>query len=109
MTILAYEKLVRDKIPEIIKANGQKGFFRILEDEEYQIKLNEKMKEELIEYLTSNSEREAVQELADMSEIIDAILELKGVSKEKFCAFKQKRKEDRGGFQKRLLLEKVEK
>lgn len=108
MGVKIYGKLVRDRIPEIIKANGQKGYFRVLEDDEFKAKLNEKLCEELREYLNSKSTDEAVLELADLSEIMDAILKQNGVSREKFEALKQEKRIKHGGFQKKIFLEKVE-
>ena len=76
-----YNKLVRDKIPEIIAAdNGKTCVTRIMEDDEYLETLNTKMQEELKEYLESGD----VKELADLEEILRAILDIKGVSYEEF-------------------------
>ena len=76
-----YNKLVRDKIPEIIAAdNGKTCVTRIMEDDEYLETLNTKMQEELKEYLESGD----VKEPADLEEILRAILDIKGVSYEEF-------------------------
>lgn len=73
-----YNKLVRDKIPEIMISNGAKPVVRELSDEEYSVELNKKLQEEVTEYLES----ENIEELADIQEVILAILKLKGVSEE---------------------------
>ena len=95
-------KLVRDKIPEIIKHNAQKSKTHIANDTEYWQKLKEKLREECDEFIEAENE----EELADILEVIDAIIKckkFKSVEKIKLKKFKE-----RGGFQKRIILEKVE-
>jgi len=74
-----YNKLVRDNIPEIMIKNGAKPVTRILTEEEYLKELNKKLLEEVNEYLESGS----IEELADIEEVIIAILNAKKTSKEK--------------------------
>ena len=71
-----YNKLVRDNIPDIIKKNGATPIVRILDDEEYFKELNRKLKEELNEYLDGND----IEELADLYEVMLAILDYKKMS-----------------------------
>ncbi len=99
-----YNKLVRDKIPEIIVADNCTPITRILSDEEYLIELNIKLKEELNEYLESNS----VEELADMMEVMLGILDNKGVSFDEFDSIRKQKVLKRGAFNKKIYLEKVE-
>ena len=100
-----YHKLVRDKIPEIIEAAGKKCEIRKLEDdEEYLLELNWKLQEELNEYRDSG----AVEELADLVEVVQAIVRLKGISQRKFEGIMAKKREERGGFEERVYLVKVE-
>lgn len=100
-----YHKLVRDKIPEIIEAAGKKCEIRTLEDdEEYLLELNWKLQEEIHEYQESG----AVDELADLVEVAQAIARLKGVSQRKFEEIIAKKREERGGFEERVYLVKVE-
>ena len=76
-----YNKLVRDKIPAIIVAdNGKTCKTRIMEDDEYLESLNTKMQEELKEYLESGD----VEGLADLEEVLRAILDVKKVNYEEF-------------------------
>lgn len=99
-----YNKLVRDKIPEIIAGdNGKTCVTRIMEDEEYSESLNRKMQEELNEYLESGE----IEELADLEEVLRAILDVKGVSYEEFEKIRNRKAEKRGAFQKKIFLESV--
>ena len=98
---MEYHKLVRDKIPEIIKAKGEMAMTHIADDAEYGIKLYEKLEEEVAEYLKD----ESVGEIADILEVIDAIAEYKGFSQEEILATKQKKAENRGRFEQRIILD----
>ena len=96
-----YNKLIRDRIPEIIEASGKTCRVRILEEKEYLQELNRKLTEELKEYQESGE----LEELADLVEIVYAIAEHKGSSIEEFERIRQNKREKRGGFEKRLFLE----
>ena len=101
MTIKKYDKLVRDKIPDIITQNGKICKFRIAHREEYRKKLMEKLQEETNEFL----ETPCVEELADIKEVIDALLvEYRWTSLKAMVQFK---KITRGGFDKRIILQEV--
>ena len=93
-------KLVRDKIPEIIKRNGEIPNIRVANDQEYWQKLKEKLQEEVDEFLKDNSE----EELIDILEVINAITEFKKFDKEKLELLREKKAEERGRFQKRIIL-----
>ena len=73
-----YNKLVRDKIPEIISKDNRKAITKILNDEEYLNELNKKLKEEVNEYFEDNN----LEELADIVEVIYGILNAKNVTLE---------------------------
>ncbi|NRF94826.1 nucleoside triphosphate pyrophosphohydrolase [Paenibacillus frigoriresistens] len=105
--MIAYKKLVRDKIPQIIEAQGKKAEIRVLSDVEYKAMLNQKLHEEFLEYTHANEE-DQVAELADLVEVVYGILESKGVSIEDFERVRLKKWEERGGFKKKLFLESVE-
>ena len=99
--MVIYNKLVRDKIPEIIAGdNNGKCETRILDDQEYLEELNKKLKEELNEYLESGE----VEELADLEEVLRAILDAKRVSYEDFERLRLKKVEKRGAFKNRIFL-----
>jgi len=99
-----YNKLIRDKIPQIIEDSGKSPSVEILDDSDYVKSLNVKLQEELDEYL----EDESVEELADIVEVIMAILKHKEVSLEAFESIRKKKIEDRGAFEKKLFLRHVE-
>ena len=85
MSSIKYNKLVRDKIPEIITSKGFEPIYEILNEEDYLKKLNEKLQEELDEY----KKDETTEELADLVEVIYSILKFKNVSIEDFEKIKK--------------------
>ena len=95
-----YNKLVRDKIPEIIRSKGENCNTRILSDKEYLMELNTKLQEELREYLESGD----VEELADMEEVLRAILDVKNVNYEDFENIRQSKVDKRGAFKEKIFL-----
>ena len=100
-----YNKLVRDKIPQIIKEkNDGVPIYRIMEDEEYLASLNSKLAEELAEYLESGE----IEELADLEEVLLAILDAKKVTYKDFTAIREQKVQKRGAFKERIFLERVE-
>lgn len=97
-------KLVRDKIPEIINYDNKKiAVTKILDDEEYIKELNRKLQEEVNEYLEDNN----VEELADIVEVIYGILKYKTVSIEEFEVLRKNKVNKRGAFNKKIFLEKI--
>ena len=104
---IVYDKLVRDNIPEIIKSNNGEPYFRKMNDDEYWEYLLKKDNEELEEVKTASSLEEIKQELADKLELIRAMAEFNGFALQDIINEADRKKEKRGGFQKRLLLEKV--
>lgn len=98
-----YNKLVRDKIPEIINSEGRVAITRKLDDEEYLNELNQKLQEEVKEYLEENN----VEELADIVEVIYGILNSKNVSIEEFEIIRKNKVDRRGTFKKKIFLEKI--
>lgn len=98
-----YDKLVRDRIPEIIGANGKRSAVRTLTDAEYMQRLDQKLVEELTEYQESGD----LDELADLVELVQTITAHRGMSWDAFEAMRAHKREERGGFGARLLLEMV--
>ena len=98
---MEYNKLVRDKIPEIIKGKGVIPKVHIASEEEYKAKLREKLSEEVQEYL----EDPCIEELADILEVVYALCSLEGVSKEQLEEVREKKAIERGGFEQKIILE----
>lgn len=75
-----YNKLVRDRIPEVIEKTGKELSSRVLENDEYEIELKKKLSEELTEYNEAKTNEEAVEELADILELLHAATKIHGSS-----------------------------
>ena len=101
-----YNKLVRDNIPEIIHANGAEPVTRILDDVEYKQSLEDKLNEEYLEVLSSDG-NERCEELADMIEVIRSLAALENSSLDEIIKIADEKKSRRGGFEKKIFLEKV--
>ena len=98
-----YNKLVRDKIPQIIEAENRSCKIKVMQDDEYLQSLNSKLKEELNEYLQSGE----VEELADLEEVIRAILDFKNISIEEFEKIRTQKVIEQGAFKQKILLESI--
>jgi len=103
MNVIKYDKLVRDKIPQIIEKSGKKAIVETLDDQAYKKYLDIKLSEELQEYLSADS----VDELADLVEVVYAILKYKGIDINDFESIRNRKAEERGSFDKKLLLKEV--
>lgn len=103
MSTIQYNKLVRDRIPEIIEVCGKRCVCSTLSDEEYLTKLDEKLNEELAEYQESKS----MEELADLLEVIRAVAVARGSSMDEVEAIRRDKAAKRGGFEKKILLTEV--
>lgn len=100
---MKYNKLIRDKIPEIIRTNGDKPVIHQADRNEYHTKLKEKLREETQEFIEGESE----EELADILEVIYALCEFKGKDKNQIEQIRQRKAEERGTFKQRIILEKT--
>ena len=105
---MSYNKLVRDKIPEIIESSGEIPITRILNDEEYKLELEKKLEEELQEVLSSSG-LDRIEELADMLEVMIALAKLENKSLEDIIKTCDKKREKRGAFVKKIFLSGVKK
>lgn len=103
-----YNKLVRDLIPEIIKQSGKKYTTTVLDNEEYVIALKEKLHEELAEFEGAVSDEAAIEELADMLEVIHSLARAYGLDVAKLEAVRKEKALKRGGFQEKIFLIEVE-
>lgn len=101
-----YNKLVRDKIPEIILNNNEKPITRILDDQSYKKELEKKLLEEYNEVLESSG-KDRLEELSDMLEVITYLATLENSSLEQVRKIAKQKRLKRGGFDKKIYLEKV--
>lgn len=109
MSKKTYNKLVRDKIPEIIADNGSTSKIRILNQQEYLEALLEKMVEEAVEVKEAGSNRESlIKELGDVKEVMLAIMKIKDIQSDEVDLIRSNRKVERGAFEKRIFLEHTE-
>ncbi|GAB4290076.1 MAG: nucleoside triphosphate pyrophosphohydrolase [Oscillatoriaceae cyanobacterium] len=98
-----YHKLIRDNIPDIIRQQQVNFATKILSEEQYRQALRQKLLEEAAEAATANDEN-LVMELADLAEVIDALMAVYGISPEAVQATQNQRHQERGGFTQRLML-----
>lgn len=98
--IKIYNKLVRDRIPEIIESSGAKCTTEILSDKKYLEMLDMKLDEELAEYRKDQT----IEELADLLEIIYAVVIARGYTLDELEAIRLAKASERGGFDKKILL-----
>jgi predicted house-cleaning noncanonical NTP pyrophosphatase (MazG superfamily) len=100
----AYNKLVRDKIPQVIKANGGIPKTRVLADSEYLGELIKKLGEESREF----EEAKSAEELADIQEVVNALAAAIGLSAEELESIRRQKAAERGGFTGKIFLQEVE-
>ncbi|MCQ4806657.1 nucleoside triphosphate pyrophosphohydrolase [Intestinimonas massiliensis] len=103
MSLQTYHKLVRDRIPEIIEADGKTCVYATLSNEDYIALLDQKLNEELAEYQESKS----LEELADLLEVMQAVVKARGWTAEDLERVRAKKAAKRGGFEKKILLKEV--
>ncbi len=98
-----HKKLVRDNIPEIIRADNHEPIIRILSDDEYKTELVNKLSEELKEFSLDSS----IEELADIAEVADALRESIGKSAEELEEARRIKNKRNGAFKNKIYLEGV--
>jgi predicted house-cleaning noncanonical NTP pyrophosphatase (MazG superfamily) len=98
-----YSKLVRDRIPEIIRQDGRECGVEIMPENEYIQALKDKLVEEAQEAAQAESE-ELVKELADLSEVMDALMAACQIDRQAVLAKQAERRQSRGGFDQRFRL-----
>ena len=95
-----YKKLVRDKIPEIIKADGRECDTLIVAGEEKYKLLEAKLHEEVNEFIEDKN----IEELADVMEVLFGLADSLGYSEEELMGARNKKREERGGFKEGIVL-----
>ena len=104
---IVYNKLIRDLIPEITKADGWISKTRVLNKKEYILELRKKILEEAKELNEGSGHKNLIEELVDIQEIIDAVLKAKNVKFSEFRKTQTLKRKKRGGFDRRLFLIKT--
>ncbi|KYK24648.1 hypothetical protein AYK26_03565 [Euryarchaeota archaeon SM23-78] len=100
---MKHNKLVRDKIPEIIKQKGKTPITYIAKDDEFWIKLKEKLLEEVNEFVESENH----EELADIMEIVYAICDHKKIDIKELELLRRMKAEERGAFKNKIILDET--
>lgn len=101
MSMKIYNKLVRDKIPEIIRADNATPVVRVLDEQEYLTELVKKLKEETVEFEADNS----LEELADIQEVVNALTVAIGNTAIELEDLRAQKADERGGFEEKIFLE----
>lgn len=101
---MKYDKLVRDNIPEIIEDSGKKGIYRVLDGNEFKEYLEKKLDEEVAEFHESKS----IEELADILEVLMALMKEYGFDDYTVHETRWGKKVKLGGFTKKICLLEVE-
>lgn len=102
--LYTYNKLIRDKNVEIMENLGHKVEYEILDDERYNVELDKKLKEEVNEYLANYS----VEEMADVMEVIYAMLDYRGITMEEVEKARIEKRNRKGAFKNKVFLKTVE-
>ena len=98
-----HNKLVRDRIPEIIEASGRTCITEVLPEDAYIQALDAKLSEELAEYQQSNS----LEELADLLEVMGAVVKARGYTWDELTRVRKEKRAQRGAFEQRIFLKEV--
>lgn len=107
--IKKYNKLIRDRILEIIKTAGEMPYSRVLNKKEYLKEIKKKILEEAKELTLAKSKKGVVNEIVDIQELIDVLISEFGLTKSQIQKAQKIKNKKRGGFKKRLFLIKTEK
>ncbi len=104
-----YNKLIRDRILEIIKAAGERPSWRILNKKEYLREIKKKILEEAKELTGAKNKKEIINEIVDIQELIDILISEFSLTKPAIKRQQKIKNKKRGGFKKKLFLIKTEK
>lgn len=99
-----FDKLVRDRIPDVVRENGERPVTHVAEGPEYRMRLREKLCEEAEEFRETGDP----EELADVLEVLAAIRDAEGVGQAELERLREEKAQERGRFDDRVVLERVE-
>lgn len=101
--MIKWNKLVRDRIPEIIKASGQEAVTRELDHDEFIAELRNKLLEETNELILAEG-RDIIGEFADVLEVVNAYRDALNIAQHDIDEVRSIKASDRGTFTKRIYL-----
>ena len=104
---ITYNKLIRDRIPEVIQADGRHAVTRVLDSQDYQWALLAKLVEEAKEAQAASPD-DLPGELADIFAVLQALVPTLAITWQDLLALAAAKHQQRGGFTRRLFLEYVE-
>ncbi len=107
--IKKYNKLIRDKILEIIRVAGERPYWRILNGKEYLREIKKKISEEVKELIKAKDKKGIIDEIVDIQELTDVLISETGLTKSEIQKEQKIKNKKRGGFKKRLFLIKTKK
>ena len=102
--IKKYNKLIRDRVLEIIKEAGEKPYWRILNHKEYLKEIKKKVLEEAKELTETKNKKELVNEIVDIQELIDVLVSEIGLKKSQIKKYQKIKNKKRGGFSPQLRI-----
>jgi predicted house-cleaning noncanonical NTP pyrophosphatase (MazG superfamily) len=105
MRRIVYDKLVRDRVPEIVLSGGRRPVTRVADAQEYRRRLEDKLREEADELGEPDAAR--AEELADLLEVVHALADLEGLTPEALEELRARKAAERGGFRERIVLLEV--
>lgn len=104
MKTVTYNKLVRDKIPTILKDQNISSETRILNDDEFKRHLLQKLQEEVIELINAHNETNFFEELADVIEVLTTIKKSFSIDSQILKKIRSQKNKERGKFNRQILL-----
>ena len=105
---MIFNKLVRDKIPELIAKQGKKVTFRVLQDDEKEQALKDKLIEEVQELINAETREQVIEEMADIQEVLIALRSKYKIRLVEVQTVGVNKHAERGGFENGYFLESVE-
>nr|WP_089821023.1 nucleoside triphosphate pyrophosphohydrolase [Halogranum amylolyticum] len=102
---MEFDKLVRDRIPDLVRESGDRPETHVADDSEYRRRLREKLVEEATEFRESGD----AEELADVLTVVGTLCRVEGIDREEVERLGREKTQERGGFEERIVLERVRK